>query len=117
MSYDFENDTPIYLQIIEKLKIKIINEEYKTNEKIPSVRELSVIFEVNPNTIQKSLNELENIGLIVTDRTNGKYVTSDKDIINKAKKDTINNKILDFYKSMEELGLTKSEILKILNKE
>ena len=81
MSFDFKNDIPIYIQIIEHLKLQIISKKYLPNQKIPSVRELSLIFEVNPNTIQKALLELEYIGLIYTDRTNGKYVTGDEKLI------------------------------------
>ena len=86
------------------------------NQKIPSVRELSVFFEVNPNTIQKALTELENIGLIITERTNGKYVTNNPQIIEKIKKDTIKQKFTIFYESMKNLGVSKEELLEIINK-
>lgn len=115
MSYEFNNEIPIYLQIIEHIKMLIIRKKYLPNEKIPSVRELSLHFEVNPNTIQRALNELENIGLIYTERTNGKFVTSNEDIIKKITEYTINEKVNEFFNSMEELGLNKKEILKILN--
>ena len=77
MSYDFNNDIPIYLQIIEHIKLQIINKTYLPNQKIPSVRDLSVLYEVNPNTVQKALTELETMGLIFTESTNGKFVTGD----------------------------------------
>ena len=115
MSYEFNNEIPIYLQIIEHIKMLIIRKKYLPNEKIPSVRELSLKYGVNPNTIQKALNELENLGLIYTERTNGKFVTNKKDILKKITENTINEKVNDFFNSMEELGLNKKEILKILN--
>lgn len=116
MSYEFNNEIPIYLQIIEHIKMLIISKKYLPNEKIPSVRELSLKYGVNPNTIQKALNELENIGLIYTERTNGKFVTNKEDKLKKITENTINEKVNDFFNSMEELGLNKEEILKILNK-
>ena len=74
----FSNDSPIYLQLFQKLALDIVTGKYKAGEKIPSVRELSSIYKVNPNTVQKALNELEGVDLIYTERTNGKFVTSNK---------------------------------------
>ena len=118
MSYNFNNDTPIYLQIIEHIKMKIISKQLLPNQKISSVRELSVEYKVNPNTIQKALSELEKIGLIETERTNGKFVTGNTKIIDKITKQTIKDMINNFYKSMENLGIDKKQIIDILtNKE
>ncbi len=118
MSFNFNNDTPIYIQIIEDIKLQIINKRYKPNDKIPSVRELSILYGVNPNTIMKALTELEDLGLIYTERTNGKFVTDNEKVINEAKSQTVNDMINKFYCSMEGLGLSKKEILDILiNKE
>ena len=64
MSYSFNDDTPIYTQIIEHIKMQIIGKKYLPKQKIPSVRELSYEYQVNPNTVQKALSELENMGLI-----------------------------------------------------
>ncbi len=118
MSFDFNNQTPIYLQIIEDIKLRIINRTYKSKDKIPSVREMSLLYGVNPNTIMKALTELEDMGLIYTERTNGKFVTDNENTINRAKREAVNSMIEKFYSSMEGLGLTKKEILDILiNKE
>ena len=117
MSFDFNNDTPIYLQLIELIKMQIIRKVYRPKEKLPSVRELSLKYSVNPNTIQKALAELESIGLIVTERTNGKFVTGDEDLIREITNQTIKEMVHDFYNSMSNLGLSKSEILKILEGE
>lgn len=118
MSFDFNNETPIYLQIIEDIKMQIINKNYMPNDKIPSVRELSLLYGVNPNTIMKALVELEDSGLIYTERTNGKFVTSDIEIIKKAKTQTISLMVDKFLNSIEGLGLKKEEVIEILkNKE
>ena len=81
MSFNFNDELPIYLQIIEHIKMQIISKKYLPNQKLPSVRELSFELEVNPNTVQKALFELENIGLIYTERTNGKFVTDNEQLI------------------------------------
>ena len=115
MGFEFENDLPIYLQIIEHIKAMIVSGEYKKGQKIPSVRELSLFFEVNPNTIQKSLFELESMGLIRTDRTNGKFVTESDEVINESKMKTTRDVIDDFFEKMEKLGFDRQQTLKILN--
>ena len=117
MSFVFNNETPIYLQLIDDIKLQIINKVYLPNAKLPSVRELSVMYEVNPNTIQKALAQLEEEKLIFTERTNGKYVTDDLSLIHSIRDTTIHNMIDDFYVSMSRLGLNKEQVLQILNNE
>lgn len=114
MSFDFNNDVPIYLQIIEDIKIKIISGKYIPNQKLQSVRDLSMVYQVNPNTMQKALAELESIGLIYTERTNGKFITNDASIINSIKENTINERFDEFFKSMADIGLSKKQIIDLL---
>ena len=77
MVFEFNNEQPIYIQLVEQLKIKIISGKLPSGERLPSVRELALMTKVNPNTMQKALAELEETGLIYTERTNGKFVTTD----------------------------------------
>ena len=77
---------------------------------IPSVRELALTYKVNPNTMQKALIELEENGLIKTERTNGKFVTEDENIINKIKNDYADNLTQNYLSEMISLGITKQEI-------
>ena len=85
MKFEFDNNVPIYIQLVEQLKIYIISEKIKSGERLPSVRDLALQTKVNPNTMQKALVELEELKLIYTERTNGKYITNDKDLINSYK--------------------------------
>lgn len=114
MSFDFNNNTPIYLQIIAYIKLQIISKKYLPKQKIPSVRELAIEFEVNPNTIQKALMTLENMGLIITERTNGKFVTDDEALIEVIKTQTIDTMVDEFYESMAKIGLNREQVLQIL---
>ena len=86
MKFDFDNNIPIYIQLVEQLKISIISGKLKSGDRLPSVRDLALQTKVNPNTMQKALVELENLKLIYTERTNGKFVTNDQKIIDKYKK-------------------------------
>ena len=86
MKFDFDNNVPIYIQLVEQLKIYIISGKINSGERLPSVRELALKTKVNPNTMQKALVELEELKLVYTERTNGKYVTNDQKLIEKYKK-------------------------------
>ena len=95
MKFDFDNERPIYVQLVEQLRIGILTSQFGVGEKIPSVRDLAMLAKVNPNTMQKALIELEDQKLIYTERTNGKFVTNDQKLIEKYKKeyaDEISNK-------------------------
>lgn len=112
MGYEFENDKPIFLQIIEHIKNMIISKKFLPKQKLPSVRELSMMYGANPNTIQKALAELEELGLVFTESTNGKFVTADENLIEKIRAEHISQCVQAFYLKMEDLGLCKTEIIK-----
>ena len=79
MNVNFDNNIPIYIQLLDYMKIYIISDFFSCGSKLPSVRDLANMFKVNPNTMQKALTELEDLKLIYTERTNGKYVTKNND--------------------------------------
>lgn len=106
----FNNSVPIYLQIVSEIKKQIVSGKLIPGERIPSVRELALTYKVNPNTMQKALIELEENGLIKTERTNGKFVTEDENIINKIKNDYADNLTQNYLSEMISLGITKQEI-------
>ena len=110
----FDNDIPIYLQIVSEIKLYIISGKLKPGDRLLSVREFAIKFKVNPNTIQKALQELEDLKLVYTERTNGKFVTKDSRLIKKYK-DNIANSIKDkYFKDMESIGYTYNEAIKFL---
>ena len=116
MKYNFDNERPIYIQLVEFLKKDIISGKFSPNEKIPSVREFAMQLQINPNTIQRSLQELENQGLIYTERTNGKFVTNDIIKIKHLKENNAASKIDTFLNNMKELGVSTSEIIDYITK-
>lgn len=85
MKFEFNNNIPIYIQLVEQLKIHIISGKLEAGERLPSVRELALQTKVNPNTMQKALAELEELGLVYTERTNGKFVTENRELIEQIK--------------------------------
>jgi len=116
MDFNFEMDRPIYIQLVEQLKSYIILGKLQPGSRIPSVREFAMQAKVNPNTMQKALMELEEDGLIYTERTNGKFVTENKELIEKVKKDLANQITSKYIESMKNLGISKQEITKYLEK-
>lgn len=114
MEFNFDNNIPIYIQLVEYFKKDIISGKYKPGERLPSVRDLALSLKVNPNTMQKALVELESQKLIYTERTNGKYVTEDKDLIDKIKYEYAKNLTDNYLLNMSMIGLTKEEIIKYL---
>lgn len=117
MNYIFDNERPIYLQIVDIITNEIISGVLKPGEKINSVREYALIMKANPNTVVKALSILEDKKLIITERTNGKFVTSDLEIIKKYKEKVFLEKVDQFMKEIDQMGFTKEEVIKILKEE
>lgn len=111
MNFEFNNTSPIYIQLVEQMKIKIISGRLNPLERLPSVRELALITKVNPNTVQKALLELEDMGLIFTERTNGKFVTGDLTLIERHKKEYADSLCRKFITDMAKLGYSSEAAL------
>jgi len=114
MAWSFSSDRPIYLQITEHLRIEIISGKYKRGERLPSVRELAVIASVNPNTMQRALCELEASGLVSSQRTTGRFVTEDSEIIEESKLSLAKELIGDFLKKTGGLGYSPQEAAELV---
>jgi len=116
MKFNFDNNLPIYIQLVEQLKIYIISGYLRNGERLPSVRELGNSIKVNPNTIQKALVELEEMMLIYTESTNGRFVTKDKNLIEKLKEEYANNITRKYYEEMSKIGYKNKDILNFIKK-
>lgn len=114
MTWNFDSNAPIYIQIMDELKRQIISEELKPGEKIPAVRELAQEAGVNPNTMQRALTELEREELIYAVRTSGRYVTVNKELIDGTKENLAKEKILELADSLKKMGFSQSEILEFI---
>jgi len=110
----FEKNLPIYLQLMDEFKTNIVTGTWPKDTYIQSVRELALRYQANPNTVMKALSELETMGLLVTDRTVGKKVSSDQKLINQVKKAMVNAAINDFIQQTQRLGLTKEILIESL---
>lgn len=116
MPWNFNSTTPIYIQIIEHIKMSVAVGDYKAGDKLLSVRELAAEAEVNPNTMQKALSELEREGLLYTQRTSGRFITEDTETIANLRKQLAAEHLDAFIKNMNRLGYTPDEAAELLGK-
>lgn len=107
----FDANIPIYLQIMDDFKKQMIRGVYKGGDKIASVRELAVKYGVNPNTVQRSLSELEREGLLYSERTSGRYITNDETLLNKLKTAYADKCIATCIQQLQELNFSNTEIM------
>ena len=114
MEWHIRADLPIYAQLIFQIKLAIVSGEYLPGERLASVRELAMDAGVNPNTMQRALQELEREGMVYTQRTSGRFVTEDTKVIESAKKLLAESEIRSFLEQMTRLGYPKEEIVSLL---
>ena len=117
MAWILDDTRPIYLQIEDLIKTNIIAGVYQPGQKLPSVRDLAAEASVNPNTMQKALTELERSGLVYTQRTSGRFITEDISKMTELKEQLAREQIQLFLKNMEQLGLSRNDIRRLLEKE
>lgn len=111
---EFDNQRPIYLQLLEEFKLKISTGQWQAGEKIDSVRSLASFYEVNPNTVQKALSELEREGLTETRRTAGRFVTDNASLISDLEDDSFKKIADEFIDGANNLNLGKEEAIEDL---
>ena len=114
MEWNFRNDQPIYSQLTQRLTEAIVSGIYAPGEKLPSVRELALEAGVNPNTVQRALTELEREGLVFSQRTAGRFVTENENMIVNAKLRIADERVSEFLCSMKTLGCGKQEIISLI---
>ncbi len=110
----FNESMPIYLQLMATIKHDIISGSLEPGAKIDSVRDLAVRFGVNPNTMQKALSELEREELLHAERTAGRFVTTNKLLIESIRYKEAKNITEGFIKQMKSLGYSEEEIIDFL---
>ncbi len=116
MPWNLNSERPIYSQIIEKIQRDILAGIYLPGEKLPSVRELATQASVNPNTMQKALSELERTGILYSQRTAGRFITEDQQLILKLKEALAKEEIKTFLANMQQLGFQKEEVLTMIER-
>lgn len=112
---NFESNLPIYIQIMNLIKTKIVSGELNRGDKLPSVRELSKELKVNPNTIQRAYQELEREEFVYTQRGMGTFVTENTETIQGVKKSMATDLMDQFFSEMKSLGFKTDEIKEMVS--
>ena len=114
MEWKIDNNKTVYIQLVEQLKVKIISGEIELDSKLDSVRSLAADAMVNPNTMQKALAELEREGFVYSKRTSGRFVTDNKELIEKERKNLVKDNVKKTLDTLINLGYTNEEILNLV---
>ena len=114
MGWTLDKNRPIYLQLVEELQSRIVSGAYPPGAKIDSVRDLAAEAAVNPNTMQRALAELEQSGLLRSERTSGRFVTEDRALIDQVRRALAREKIEAFVRDMSVLGFGQQELLNLI---
>lgn len=115
LPWDLNSEKPVYLQLMERIERNILSGVYHPGERLPAVRELASEAAVNPNTMQKALQELERSGLVYAERTNGRFITDDITMIDKMRDSLAKEETKRYFNAMEKLGLTPERIREFMN--
>jgi len=111
---DFDSSIPIFRQITDVFRVKIISGKMRLGERVPAVRELAAEYVVNPNTMQRALALLEQEGLLYTERTSGRFVTENADVIERAKAEMLDAEVSGFLSRMASMGYSGEDIFAAL---
>ena len=114
MEWQLGADAPIYSQLVANMKLAIVSGRFSPGARLASVRDLAVDAGVNPNTMQRALQELEREGMVFSQRTAGRFVTEDQTMIDNAKRGLAEKHIVSFLTAMTRLGYGKEDILTLL---
>ena len=116
MSEPFDASRPIYAQLVERLKAKILAGTYPPGGHLESVRDLAAAAGVNPNTMQRALAQLETEGLVRTERTAGRYVTEDTGLIEQLREESARMLAEDFLGKMRGIGYSPVQAAALLER-
>lgn len=110
MKVEFDERSPIYLQIVNELKAKIAVGRINCRERLPSVREMAKEYGVNPNTMQRVYHRLERDGVCFSNRGTGTFVRDDKSLVTRLRQEMADRLVGNFLLDMEKIGLSGEEI-------
>lgn len=114
MDWNIAAGRPVYVQLVEQMELALVNGTFPPGSKIPPVRELAAQAGVNPNTMQRALQELESQGLLQAQRTAGRTVTVGADALQQLRRKRAAALAADFLRQMKALGLDRSETEELL---
>ena len=116
MEWNFKNGIPIYAQIVDEMTMRIASGQYPPGGKLPSVRDLALEAGVNPNTMQRALAELERKELVHSERTSGRFVTEEEEVLNTLHEDLAKRYFEEFADKLHKIGMSGEDIAEAVKK-
>ncbi len=117
MQFNIQGSRPIWQQLAEQLRQRIVTGVYPAGSHFPTVRELAAEAGVNPNTMQRAMTQLEADGLVITNRTSGRTVTEKEEILSEMRNRLAAERTREYYGDMRALGFSRRETAELARKE
>ena len=117
MKFELQGSRPIWQQLSEQLRQRIVTGVYPAGSHFPTVRELAAEAGVNPNTMQRAMAQLESDGLVITNRTSGRTVTEDDAVLESMRGALAADRTNEYFADMKALGFSRAETAEIARKE
>ncbi len=114
MEWNITGGRPVYVQLVEQLELALLNGAFPPGSRVPPVRELAAEAGVNPNTMQRALQELESRGLLQAQRTAGRTVTADGQVLQTLRRGRAAALASEFLRQMKALGLGRAQTEELL---
>ena len=111
----FDTSSPIWVQLVEEFSRRIVTGQWAAGQKMPGVRELATDLGVNPNTAQRALAELERLELCRSERTTGRFVTTDASRIDEVRADLATDAADEFLRRVRGLGMARTQARTLLD--
>ncbi|MFD1361129.1 GntR family transcriptional regulator [Lentibacillus salinarum] len=114
MNVNFNKRDPVYVQVIRHFKEQIATSVFEPGQEIPSRRELANRLKINPNTAQRAYKEMEEAGLIYTERNLPSKITKDENILKSVREELIVEAVDDFVRSVRSIDVPVEEVLNLV---
>ena len=116
MVWNFNNDMPIYAQLVSQVKFAIASGELLPGDRMQTVREMALEAGVNRNTMQRALQQLEREGLVYSQRSSGRFVTEDVSVIDRARSAQAAAYVRRYKDAMHSLGFSEEDMRTLLDR-
>ncbi|WP_164670849.1 GntR family transcriptional regulator [Virgibacillus doumboii] len=114
MNVNFNKRDPVYVQVIRHFKEQIATGIFEPGQEIPSRRELANKLKINPNTAQRAYKEMEEEGLIYTERNLPSKITKDEKILGSVREELILEAVDAFIHSIRSINVPVDEVLDLV---
>lgn len=114
MAEEFDSNQPIYVQLLDRFRARIVSGDWPLGMRMDSVRNLALDFGVSPNTVQRALADLEREGLAYSERTAGRFITKDPSRLKGLQEELGMNETTAYLERMKALGLGRNDVLAMI---